>query len=116
MTKGVNNSMKKKKSLFSPEARAVWTELDRKTRKAIQSENPFRNDRDSAIRDLAAKGVKYDVLAEITGISKSTLQRISTQKKTALFSSFNGNLKDLIAVFEHFSKSVLAILSNISKR
>lgn len=101
---------------LSPEAQAVWDELDRRTKKAIKSENPFRNDRDSAIRDLAARGLKYNVLAEITGMSKSAVHRVSRQKKTALFDNVNGNLKDLIAVFEHFSKSVLAILNNISKR
>jgi DNA invertase Pin-like site-specific DNA recombinase len=105
----------KSKSL-SPKAKAVWDKLNRKTKKAIQSENPFRNDRDSIIRDLAIRGVKYSLLAEITGMSKSAVNRISRQKETILFDKVNGNLKDLIVVFERFSKSVLAILNNISKR
>jgi hypothetical protein len=71
--------MKVKESELSPGARAVWDALDIKTRQVIQKDNPFRNERDRAIRELVARGVMYVVLEEITGISDSGLQDIVTK-------------------------------------
>jgi len=68
--------MEVKESELSPRARAVWDALDVKTRQVIRKDNPFRNERNKAIRELITRGVMYIVLEEITGISDSGLQSI----------------------------------------
>jgi hypothetical protein len=61
---------------LSPEAKRVWESLDEEQKIAIQKDNPFRNERDNAIYGLSKRGVKIDILAEITGVSRSEVQRI----------------------------------------
>ena len=102
--------MKVNESELSPRARAVWDALDEKTRKAIQKDNPFRNERNKAIRELVARGVKYVVLEEITGISDSRLQDIVTKGCGLDFMKQNKLLDDFKKSFDMFHESLSTIL------
>jgi hypothetical protein len=57
--------------MLSPEAKTVWESISEDTKKVIQKGNPFRNERNAAIREIQAKGVKQTILVEITGLSKN---------------------------------------------
>ncbi|MDQ7838262.1 MAG: hypothetical protein RDU59_07200 [Thermodesulfobacteriota bacterium] len=61
---------------LSPEAKRVWESLDEGLQKTIQKDNPFRVERDNAIFGLSKRGVKVDILAEITGVSRNAVHRI----------------------------------------
>lgn len=44
--------------------------------KTIQKDYPFRRDRETMIRQLCDRGVTNKTLAEVTGLSDSTISRI----------------------------------------
>jgi hypothetical protein len=60
---------------LSPEAKRVWETLDEEQKKAIQKDNPFQVERDQAIYELSQRGLCLDILAEITGLSRSAIHR-----------------------------------------
>jgi hypothetical protein len=64
-----------KASGLSSEARKVWESLDEEQKKAIQKDNPFQVERDQAIYGLSQRGLCLDILAEITGLSRSAIHR-----------------------------------------
>ncbi|MBN2468013.1 MAG: hypothetical protein JXD19_07665 [Deltaproteobacteria bacterium] len=104
---------------FSPEAREVWEALNEKTRKAIQKDNPFRKDRDRAIRNLGRQGVKFHVLAEITGMSRNGIFLIIHRGEASgadIPEGVNQRLKVLQSAFEAFFNAVLKILSVPKRR
>jgi hypothetical protein len=100
---------------LSPEARAVWDELDEWTRKIILKDCPFRNQRNAAIIDLRQRGVKIRTLRELTGLTKGALERfIPTKKKATADDAKNAKqvLNELRATFESFYLSVSQILNS----
>jgi hypothetical protein len=58
-----------KRMLVSPEAKKVWSALSVRQRTRIDKFNPFREDRNEALRELKARGVKNIVLSEISGLT-----------------------------------------------
>lgn len=66
---------------LSPDARAVLKTLSDGEKQTIQKGNPFRSDREALIRDLRSKGVKINVLCELSGFSRSTMFRITNGLK-----------------------------------
>jgi len=66
------------KPRMSLEAEKVWQALSEKTKKAIQKDHSFRADRNNEIRQLRARGVKVRVLMEITGLSRNSILRITS--------------------------------------
>ncbi len=61
---------------MSVEARQVFDSLDEKTKRVIQGNYSFKKLRNEAIVDLGKKGVNGRLLAEITGLSTSSVSRI----------------------------------------
>jgi len=100
---------------LSAEARAVWDTLDIKTREVIQKDNPFRNERNKAIQELVARGVKYIVLEEITSISDSGLQKIVNKGYGLDFMKQNKLLDDLKKSFEMIHESLSLLLKGSDK-
>ena len=97
-------------SELSPRARVVWDALDEKTRKTIQKDNPFRNERNKAIRELIARGVMYIVVEEVSGISDSGLQSIVNKGYGLDFTRQKVLLNELKKSFEILHESLSLIL------
>ncbi len=96
------------KSDLSPEALEVWDSLSEKQKATIRKDNPFPVDRNSEIRSLRERGVKITVLAEITGLGRNSIIRISDNNgklhKSAFMavqSSFK-NLKQIVQTLEYY--------------
>jgi len=60
----------------STEARKIYESLDEKTKRVVQGNYPYKKLRNEAIADLGKKGVNGRLLAEITGLSTSSVSRI----------------------------------------
>ncbi|MDZ4383728.1 MAG: hypothetical protein U0937_03710 [Thermodesulfovibrionia bacterium] len=63
--------------ILTKAAKYVLNHLEEKEREEIKKDNPFRNDRNEAIRRLRVRGIKITVLMEITGICRSHLINIT---------------------------------------
>ena len=104
---------------LSPEAQAVWNELDEKTQKTIQKDNPFRHERNESIMISGQRGVKILILKEITGLSKAQLEKIVSTKKRAQrcrADKANQVLNDLKASFEDFFNSASIIINSLQEK
>ena len=62
---------------YSKEAMMVLEELSDKDIKQLQKGNPFRYERNTKIKDLCGRGVMQVILAEISGLSATSISRIS---------------------------------------
>ena len=62
----------------------------------IKKDYPFKRERDSKIHELGQKGVSYTILAELTGLSKSTVHRLGQTGKNARTSKVKKYKKPLI--------------------
>ncbi|GEM_PF-466740 len=49
----------------------------------IKKDYPYKRLRDAKIHELGQKGVSYTILAELTGLSKSTVHRLGQTGKNA---------------------------------
>lgn len=105
---------------LSPEAEAVTEALDEEQKRVIRKENPFRRDRNRAIRELRDRGVTANVLAEITGYSISQIKILTSKSNTTIADKdANNNLpysrprrpKKLEAALKAFSRAVYAVLN-----
>lgn len=65
---------------FFSETEQVLKEIDQKTLKSIQKDNPFRKIRDEAIAALGKRGIRNIVLMELSGLSDSSISRILQNK------------------------------------
>ncbi len=61
---------------LSVKAQKIYESLDEKTKRVIKGSYPFKKLRNEAIADLGKKGVNGRLLAEITGLSTSSVSRI----------------------------------------
>ena len=61
---------------LSPAAHEVWAALTENQQRNVQEDNPFKTIRNLEIVQLRQKGVEGAVVAEITGLSTSTISRI----------------------------------------
>jgi hypothetical protein len=107
--------MKQQDKKVSPRAQAVWGALDEKTRKIIQKDNPFRSERNKAIRELLARGVMYVVLEEITGMSDTAIQDIVNKAYGLNFTTQNRLLNELKKSFDILYESLSIILKATEK-
>ena len=102
-------------SELSLEAKRVLQALDEKQIKAIQKDNPKRVERDGLICKLRRQGVKFPVLAEITGMSTTGLHHIVKRQnrdtKKVPYSR-NRSPNKLKAVFKTFSRLFYSVLNN----
>ena len=97
---------------LSPMAQRIWDELDEKTKKDIQKTNPFRVNRDRAIRDLMnGKGLRGEILEELTGLNQSSIYRIA-RSEDDIPDYVKQDVKGLIKAFQAFLNSLSMILAN----
>jgi len=104
-----------KKSEWSPRAQALWGELDERTQKIIHKDYPFRNERDTAIRDLVSRGALYIILEEITGISDSALQDAVARCYGLDLKLYGKLLDELKKSFEMIHESLSMLLEGSGK-
>ena len=106
-------------SELSPAAKKALKMLNEKQKEAIQKDNPFRNDRDQAVREMKKKGLTLPVLAEITGISRNQVFAIVNRKTKSSKNapdSTSGTVDSLMAAFEAFLHEKLQmVLEKIGK-
>jgi hypothetical protein len=96
-----------KSDQLSPKAKVVWGRLDSKTKMVIQSDYPFKRDRNEAIYKLRLRGAEIPVLSEITGLSKVAISRIlETVKKDRLF-DIRHSLGQMRRAFQDFYEACL---------
>ena len=100
MTKPANRQL-------SSKAQPVWAKLDRKTREAIQRDYPFKVDRDEAVYKLRLRGVEVDTLAEITGMNRNTIMKISDRVKKDRLFDLRTSLQTIRNQFEKFYRSAI---------
>jgi len=91
--------MEKSNKKLSPKAQKAWDSLDGKTRKEIQKDNPFRWNRNKRIRELREKGVTFEVLEEITGMSRCSIDRF-VKKETRITEYQKQEITSLVETFE----------------
>jgi hypothetical protein len=65
------------KSNLSYDAKIVWDSLSKSQQRAIQKNNPIRGDRNKIIRELKNRKVKVKILAEISGLCRMQVIRIT---------------------------------------
>jgi DNA invertase Pin-like site-specific DNA recombinase len=101
-----------KMSKPSSAAKEILAGLTKRQRRAIRKGNPFKAERDDAIRMLKARGVKAELLAEVTGLSDSTIFRIvkTTPGPPTHRDSVNRALKSLKEAFEALYKAIALVL------
>lgn len=101
---------------LSPKAQRLLEALEEEQKRVIQKNNPFRSDRNEAIRELRARGVGISILAEVAGLSethiKTIIHPVPTSKARA---SMDAALNDIKTAFEAFYKAALRALSNAQK-
>lgn len=93
---------------LSPKARAAYNVIDEKTRQAILKTNPFKRGRNRAIRDLKAKGLSAEILAELSGMNRGTIYKLA-HPKDDIPEYLNEELEGLTGAFQ----SLLTILTRI---
>jgi len=97
---------------LSPRAQRVWDELDEKTKKDIQKANPFKINRDRAIRELVkGRGLRGAVIGEISGICTSSIYRIVKQEDY-LPEYGRKEIKNLVRSFQAFINALAVVLAD----
>ena len=102
---------KKRRDKLSPEAQAVWERLDENTKKDIRKDNPFKVNRNQAIRELVkGRGLRAEIVEELTGLRLSSIYRI-INKGDYLPEYAREDVRDLIRSFQAFIKSLSVVLA-----
>lgn len=99
---------------MSTKTQTVLESLSEEQLKKLHRDNPFRAERNEAIRELAKKGVTGEVLHEITGFSQTTIFKIINSDKR-LRSQEKGKGQELIDVERSFD-AFLQKLNNLFER
>jgi len=107
--------MERAKSKLAPKAQKAWDQLDEKTRKEIQKNNPFKENRNRRIRELRAKGVTFETLAAITGLNRGSTYRI-VKDKPHITEYQRQEIQGLIATFEALLSTLNRLLTDTSQR
>lgn len=100
---------------LSPEAQEVWGALTKKQKRTIQKDYPLKEDRNIEICKLRSRGVTYFVLSEITGLSRTTIDKITGGKTLSVdeLSVIKRDLKELQRVTGHLGHHISEIERNI---
>jgi len=104
-------SKRKAVSGLSPKAEAAWGELDQEMRREIRKYNPSKWKRNRAILELKAKGVRSEILAEITGLHRGSIFRIA-KKETLIPEKQTQEIRRLVETFE----ALLTALTRLLRR
>ena len=107
--------MERANKKLSPKAQKAWDSLDGKTRKEIQKDNPFRSQRNERIRELRAKGIIFETLAEITGLNRTAIYYI-VKRETHITEYQRQEIQGLIATFEALLSTISKLLIDTSQR
>lgn len=99
---------------LSLKAQEVFNQLNWKIRKEIQKSNPFKGNRNRRIRELKAKGIRYEILAEITGLNRASIYRIV--KNTYMTEYQIQEIQSLIITFEALLSTINKLLTDTSQR
>ncbi len=100
--------MKKEEySRLSPEAKKVWAKLGKEVKEIIQHDYVFRRDRDEAIYNLRLRGVKIEVLSEITGLYRATIINVENRVRKDRLFDIRQNLRQIRKAFEDFYQSAI---------
>lgn len=63
------------------EVERVLKSISRADVEQINRDNPFRNERNAAIKRLCRRGIKRVILSHISGLCDQTISRICRQKR-----------------------------------
>jgi len=97
---------------LSPEAQAVWDRLDEKTKGEIRKENPFKVNRNRAVRELVRDGgLTGAILQELTGLNQSSIYRI-VGSGDDIPDYAKREVKGLIKAFQSFLNSLSVVLAD----
>lgn len=64
--------------IYPTEVEKLLNSLTQEQISTLQKDNPFKEERDLLICELRERGVAYPVLAQITGLKKSSVHRIGS--------------------------------------
>lgn len=78
------------KTVLSVEAQKVLRSIGREKREIVQKGYPYRKFRDEIIFSLGKQGIKGVILAEITGLSTSSISRIVETGKNRKYKADGG--------------------------
>jgi hypothetical protein len=106
--------IREKRKNLSPEALLVWNGLDAKTRREIQKWYRPKIVRNQRLRELKLKGVTGDVLAEISGMARSTIFR-AIKRGYTVPDYVKEETKGLIRAFECLLNRLTRILNGKAK-
>lgn len=67
----------KERTGLSADAKTVWDSLSKTQQRDIRKNNPFRGDRNKIIRGLKNRKVKVKIIAEISGLARAQIIRIT---------------------------------------
>ncbi|HUV59810.1 MAG TPA: hypothetical protein VMW09_06825 [Desulfatiglandales bacterium] len=107
--------MERANKKLSPKAQKAWDSLDEKMRKEIQKDNPFRSQRNERIRELRAKGIIFETLAEITGLNRTAIYYI-VKNKPQITEYQRQETQGLIATFEALLQNINRLLTDTVRR
>ena len=96
--------------ILSPKARSVWDVLDAKTRSDVRKGNPFKYDRDRAICKLRDRGLRAEIVAELSGLNRASVFRI-WQKERRLPGKQREEIRALAVSFNQVLKSIIRLLN-----
>jgi len=97
---------------LSPSAQAAWDQLDEETKRDIQKDNPFKMNRNKAIRELVkGKGLRAEIVKELSGLTKSTIYRILAQVDY-LPDYAREDVRDLVRSFQAFINALAVVLAD----
>jgi len=102
----------KKEFKLSPAAQVAWDRLADQAKRDIQKDNPFKMNRNKAIRELVkGKGLRAEIVEEFSGLNKSSIYRILGQGDY-LPDYAREDVKDLVRAFQAFINSLTVILAD----
>jgi len=107
--KRINDIYFSEQNELSVRAKFVFKQLDEETRAVIRKENALKANRNERIREVKGKGVNIEILAELTGLNRSTLYHI-TNPKDDVPEFLRQEVIDLTEAFNGFRNTLLGLL------
>lgn len=65
----------------SPKAKAAWDVLPVEEKLAVSVYNPYRRERNAMLCELHRRGLTQPLIAELSGLSPSVVEKITNKKK-----------------------------------
>jgi hypothetical protein len=77
----LKNRLKRQNEVYKRSKEILLHSLSAREREKVRKECPFRKERDDLIRLLRKKGVSYALLSKVSGLGKTSIYNILTNKK-----------------------------------